>query len=111
MRKRRRELKIAVSDHYTSFRTEITYLQKEIKQSVMRSEDRKRAKVLENACDKGCKGFWKAIKELTNKNESKQKTAENPKLFYKDCMAVTDKEKTAANGHNEKSRNGVINNF
>ena len=45
----------------------------------MRSEDRKRAKVLENACDKGSKGFWKAIKELTNENEPKQKTAEYPK--------------------------------
>ena len=93
-RKRRRELKIAVGDHYTSLRTEINYLQKEIKRSMMRSEDRKRAKVLESACDKGSKGFWKAIKELTNKNEPKQKTAEYPKLFYKDCVAVTDKDKS-----------------
>ena len=40
-RKRRSELKIAVGDHYTSLRTEINYLQKEIKQSMMRSEDKK----------------------------------------------------------------------
>ena len=59
----------------------------------MRSEDRKRAKVLEIACDKGSKGFWKAMKELTNENEPKQKTAEYPKLFYKDCVGFTDKEK------------------
>ena len=93
-RKRRNELKIAVGDHYTSLRTGINYLQKEIKRSMMQSEDRKRAKVLESACDKGSKGFWEAIKELTNKNEPKQKTAEYPKLFYKDCVAVTDKEKS-----------------
>ena len=59
----------------------------------MRAEDRKRAKVLESACDKGSKGFWKAIKELTNRNKPK-KTAEYPKIFYKDCVAVTDKEKS-----------------
>ena len=75
--KRRRVLKIAVGDHFISLGTEINYLQKEIKRSVMRSENRKRAK----ACDKGSKGFWKAIKELTNKNAPKQKTAEYPKLF------------------------------
>ena len=57
----------------------------------MRSEDRKRAKVLESACDKGSKGFWKAIKELTNKNEPKQKTAEYPKLFYKDSIRQGEK--------------------
>ena len=47
--KRRRELKIAVGDHYTSFRNLylfINYLQKKIKQSMMRSEDRERAKIL-----------------------------------------------------------------
>ena len=60
----------------------------------MRSEDRKRAKVLESACDKGRKGFWKALKELTNKNDPKQKTADYPKFFHKDCVAVTDKEKS-----------------
>ena len=93
-RKRRRELKIAVGDHYTSLRTGINYLQKKIKQSMMRSEDRKRAKVLESACDKGSKCFWKAIKELTNKNEPERKTAEYPNLTYKDCEAVTEKEKS-----------------
>ena len=36
-RKRRRELKIAVGDQYTSLRTETNYLQKEIKRSMMRS--------------------------------------------------------------------------
>ena len=59
----------------------------------MRSGDRKRAKVLECASDKGSKHFWKAIKELTNKNEPKQKTAEYPKLFFKKFVVVTDKEK------------------
>ena len=39
-----------------------------------RSEERKRAKVLESACGKGSKGFWKAIKEVTNENEPQQKT-------------------------------------
>ena len=38
-----------------------------------RSEDRKRGKVLESACDKVSKVLWKAINELTNKNEPKQK--------------------------------------
>ena len=36
----------------------------------------------------------KAIKKLTNEREPKQKTAEYPNLIYKDCMAVTDKEKS-----------------
>ena len=53
---------------------EINYLQKEeVKRSMRQSEDRKRAKVLKSACDKVSKGFWKAIQELTNKNEPKQK--------------------------------------
>ena len=56
-RKRQRELKIAVVDQYTSLRTETNYRQKEIKRSMMRSENRKRTKVLESACDKGSKGF------------------------------------------------------
>ena len=93
-RKRQRELKLAVGDHYNSLKTEINYPQKEIKRSMMQSKDRKRANVLESACDKGSKGFWKAMKELTNKNEPKQKPAEYPKVFYKDCVAVTDKEKS-----------------
>ena len=93
-RKRRRELKIVVGDHHTSLREEINKQQEEIKRSMMRSEDRKRAKVLENTCDTSSKGFWKAIKELTIKNEPKQKRAEYPKLFYKDCVAVTDMEKS-----------------
>ena len=58
------------------------------------SDERKRTKVLESACDKGNKGFWKAIKELTVENEHKQKTAEYPNLIYKNFMAVTDKEKS-----------------
>ena len=49
--------------------------------------------VLIGASDRGSKGFWKAIKQVTNENEPKQKQAEYPKLFYKDCVAVTDKEK------------------
>ena len=114
-RKMRRELKIAVGDQYTSLRTEINYLQKEFKRSMMRSEDRKRAKVLESACDKGSKGFWKAIKELINKNKPK-KRAEYPKLFYKDCVAVTNKKKSEIfkqllKDTMKKSRNGFINNF
>ena len=32
--------------------------------------------------------------KLTNRNEPKQKTAEYSKLFYKHCVAVTDKEKS-----------------
>ena len=60
-------------DHYASLRTEISNLQKEIKRSKRRSEDRKRAKFLENASDNGSKVFWKTINELTNKNEHKQK--------------------------------------
>ena len=55
------------------------------------SEDRKRANVFESACDKGSKGICKVI---TNKNEHKQKAAESPKLFHKDCVVVTDKEKS-----------------
>ena len=34
------------------------------------------------------------MKEPNNKNEPKQKTAKYPKLFYKNCVAVTDKEKS-----------------
>ena len=49
---------------------------------------------MKSACDKGSKGFWKAIKELTIKKEPKQKTAEHPNLFYKIGMAVTEKEKS-----------------
>ena len=55
------------------------------------SEDRKTAKVLESVSDKCSKGFWEAIKKLTNKHEPKQKTAKYPKLFYK---AVTEEEKS-----------------
>ena len=33
------------------------------------------------------------MKEITNKNEPKQKTAEYTKLFYKGSVAVIDKEK------------------
>ena len=40
-RRGRRELKIAFGDHYTNVRTEIAYLQKEIKQSMSLSDDRK----------------------------------------------------------------------
>ena len=72
-RRRRRELKVAVGNHYISLRTEINYLQKEIKKSMRRSEETKRAKVLESASDKGSKGFWKAIKELTNEKEQNKK--------------------------------------
>ena len=46
-----------------------------------RLEDRKRAKVLESACDKGSKSFWKAIKELTNENEPKQENSRIPKTI------------------------------
>ena len=48
---------------------------------MMRSEDKKIAKVLENACDKGSKGFWKAKKETTNKNEPKQKNSRTPRTI------------------------------
>ena len=58
------------------------------------SEERKGATVLESDCDKGSKGFWKAIKEQTNENKPEQKTAEYTNLFYKNGMAVKDKEKS-----------------
>ena len=57
-----------------------------------RLEDRKRAKVLKRACDKVSKGFWKAIKELTNKNDPKQ-NQQNTQNYSTDCVVVTDKEK------------------
>ena len=59
-------------NHYASLRTEISHLQKKIKQSMRQSSHRKRAKVLESACDEGSKVFWKALNEVTNKNESKK---------------------------------------
>ena len=61
-----------------------------------RLDERKRTKVLESACDKSNKGFWKTKKELTNDDDPKQKTEEYPNPIYKDkdCMAVTDKEKS-----------------
>ena len=43
-RRRGRELKYAAGYHYTSLRTEVIFLQKEIKQSMRRSEDRERTK-------------------------------------------------------------------
>ena len=57
------------------------------------SEDRKRAKVLQDACDKGSKGFWKAIKKVTNKIDPKQKSVEYTKLLKKNCEALKDKKK------------------
>ena len=80
-RRRQRELKTAVGDHFISLGKEMNYLQNEIKRSKRRSEERKRAKVLASACDKGSKGFWNAIKELTKEKEPKQKPAEYPNLF------------------------------
>ena len=73
MRRRRRELKIGVGAPFASLGREFNYLQKEIKWSMRRPEDQKRAKVLESACDKGGNVFWKSIKELTNENEPTQK--------------------------------------
>ena len=49
---------------------------------------------MECAGDKGSKGFWRAIKELTNDHESKQKTGDYPNLNYKESQAVTDQEKS-----------------
>ena len=93
-RKKRRELKGAVNDEFRSLKTEINYLQKEIKRSIRQSEEQKRAKILARARDKGSKGFWRAIKELTNDHESKQKTCDYPDLTYKESKAVTDHEKS-----------------
>ena len=70
-----------------SLRTEIKYLQKGIKRSIRQSEERKREKILERASDKGSKGFWRAIKELTNDHESKQKTGDYPNLNNKVSQA------------------------
>ena len=49
---------------------------------------------MERASDKGSKRFWRAIKELTNDHESKQKTGDYPNLNYKESQAVTDQEKS-----------------
>ena len=49
---------------------------------------------MERASDKSSKGFWRAIKELTNDHESKQKTGDYPNLNYKESQAVTDQEKS-----------------
>ena len=91
-RKKRRQLKSAFGEDFRSLRTEINYLQKEIKRSIMQSEERKRAKILERASDKSSKDFWRAIKELTNDHESKQKTEDYPNLNYKESQAVTDQD-------------------
>ena len=48
---------------------------------------------MERAKGKGSKGFWRAIKELTNDHESKQKTDDYPDLTHKESKAVTDHEK------------------
>ena len=92
-RRKRRQLKRAFGEDLRSLRTEKNYLQKEIKRSIKQSEERKRAKILERASDKGSKGFWRAIKKLTNDHESKQKTVDYPNLNYKESQAVTDQEK------------------
>ena len=93
-RKKRRDLKGAFGDELRSLKTEINYLQKEIKRSIGQSEEQKRAKILERARDKGSKGFWRAIKELTNDHESKQKTGDYPDLTYKESKSVTGHEKS-----------------
>ena len=93
-RKKRRELKGALDDEFRPLKTKINYLQKEIKRSIRQSEEQKRAKILARAGDKGSKGFWRAIKELTNDHESKQKTCDYPDLIYKESKAVTDHEKS-----------------
>ena len=93
-RRKRRQLKSAFGEDFRSLRTEINYIQKEIKRSIRQSEERKRAKILERASDKGSKCFWRAIKELTNDDESKQKTGDYPNLNYKESQAVTDQEKS-----------------
>ena len=59
-----------------------------------KSEEQKRVKILERARDKGSEGFWRAIKELTNEHESKQKTGDYLDLTYKESKAVTDHEKS-----------------
>ena len=83
-RRKRRQLKKAFGEDFRSLRNEINYLQKEIKRSIRQSEERKRAKILERASDKGSKCFWRAIKELTNDHESKQKTGDYPNLNLKE---------------------------
>ena len=88
-KKKRREFRGAVDDEFRSIKTAINYLKKEIKRSIRQSEEQKGAKNLEHAKAKGSKGFWKAIKELTNDHESKQKTGEYPNLTYKESKAVT----------------------
>ena len=93
-RKKRRELKGAVDDEFRSLKTDINYLQKEIKRSIGQSEEQKRAKILKRARDKGSIDFWSAIKELTNDHESKQKTGDYPDLTYNESKAVTDHEKS-----------------
>ena len=93
-RRKQRQLKSAFGEDFMSLRTEINYLQKEIKRSIRQSEERKRAKILERASDNGSKGFWRAIKELTNDHESKQKTGDYPNLNHKESQAVTDQEKS-----------------
>ena len=56
-----------------------------------------------------------SIKEITIKKEPKQKKTECTILFYKDCMAVTDKEKSEIFKQllegNDKSRKRNIKNF
>ena len=49
---------------------------------------------MERASDKGRKGFWRAIKELTKDHESKQKTGDYPNFNYKESQTVTDQEKS-----------------
>ena len=93
-KRKRRHLKSAFGEDFRSLRTEINYLQKEIKQSIRQSEERKRAKILERASDKDSKVFWRAIKELTNDHEPKQKTGDDPNLSYKESQAVTYQEQS-----------------
>ena len=93
-KRKRRQLKSAFGEDLRSLRTEIKYLQKGMKRSIRQSEERKREKILERASDKGSKGFWRAIKELTNDHESKQKTGDYPNLNNKVSQAVTDQKKS-----------------
>ena len=100
-RKKRRELKDAVDDEFRCLKTDINYLQKEIKQSIRQSEEQKTAINLALARDKGSKGFWRAIKELTNDHESNDHES---KIMKKRAFQTTPKR------HNERPHNSTSRN-
>ena len=88
-KKKLKEPKIALKDGVKPLKTEIKNLQTEIKTVHIRNELKGMATKVKTAGEKVSNGFWKAIKNPTNENQSQQKNADYPKLVNKESIAAT----------------------